>query len=76
MAFLEARLDKFGGPFLLGEELTLADIFVASHIFFRGIYNDMYENCHILQAVVNQNPKVKAWNEKMLDIFGDYMKKN
>ena len=64
LAKLEAKLSESKGPFLLGKSLTLIDL-VLSADFFKLSHDDAYENCHILEAVIEQYPKVKAWIGKM-----------
>ena len=72
MAGIEERLAK-GTRYLCSDSMTIADIAVAS-LFFRLVYNDSYENCHIMQAVVNKYPKVVAWMEVMKKDFEEALK--
>ena len=71
-AYLKELDGKFGdNKYLLGNEMTLADIVVAS-TFIKVVYNDEYENCDILQCVVNKSPKTLQWITMMLSIFKDF----
>ena len=46
----------------------MADIYVAA-ILFQYPYNECYEKCHILQAVVERYPKVTAYCSQLLNDF-------
>ena len=48
--------------------MTMADIAMAA-MFFQRIYEDDFEHCHILQAVVNKYPKVQAYMNTLLADF-------
>ena len=72
LAGLEERLAK-GTRYLCSDNMTIADIAVGS-LFFSMVYNDSYENCHIMQAVVNKYPKVVAWMEIMKNDFEETLK--
>ena len=72
LAGLEERLSK-GTRYLCSDHMTIADIAVGS-LFFRMVYNDSYEYCHIMQAVVNKYPKVFAWMLVMKKDFEETLK--
>ena len=66
LAKLEAKLGST--KYLVSNNLTMADIHFAS-IVFQKTYNDDYEHCHILQAVVQKFPKVQAYVNTLLADF-------
>ena len=63
---LEAKLGST--KYMVSNNLTMADIFFAS-LMFMMTYNDDYEHCHILQAVVQKYPKVQAYVNTLLSDF-------
>ena len=62
LAKLEARFEKNGQKFLLADHMTLGDIAVGA-LLFKTAYNENYDNCHILQAVISKDkfPKTYQW---------------
>ena len=60
---LEGKLDHTH-KYLLSDNLTMADISVASS-FFQHVYNNDYDYCHILEAIVLKYPKVTAYLKKL-----------
>ncbi len=62
MKMLEDTLNQNDCKYLVSEQMSLADIAVASH-FFKLAYNDLYENQHIMQAVMSKYTKANAWAE-------------
>ena len=70
---MEAKLTKTGKKYFVTDHMTLADIIVFSNLM-KLCYNDNYANCHILQAIVENYPKVKAWAEVMKSDMADFIK--
>ena len=73
LAKLEARFEKHGKNFLLADHMTLGDIAVAS-LLMKTLYNDNYDNCHILQAVISKDkfPKTNQWCNMIAPIFKSF----
>ena len=73
LAKLETKISQSEGPYLLGKSVTLADLVISAN-FFKLSHDDTYENCHILESVIDQYPKVKAWIGKLHAQFASYLK--
>jgi len=54
--------------YMVSDHISMADIALISFVLIK-VYNSEFEHCHILQAVVDQYPKSKAYFEKMLNEF-------
>ena len=76
LAKTEARFEKYGHKFLLADHMTLGDISVAG-LLLKTVYNDNYENCHILQAVISKDkyPKTYQWCQMITQIFKSFQEK-
>ena len=70
---LEDQLSKKGTRYLTGDQMTIADIAVGSFMF-RMVYNNSYENCHIMQAVVSKYPKTVAWATNLKKDFEEILR--
>ena len=66
MSTLESMMGKH--KFIVSDEISMADIALTA-LSLIHIYNPEFAHCHILQAVVDQFPKCKAYFEKLLAHF-------
>ena len=67
LAKIEAKLEKYGKKFLFADNITLGDLALAS-MLLKTAYNDNYDNCHILQAVISKEkfPKTHQWCQTII----------
>ena len=75
LAKLETRLTAHKGKFIAGKSLTLGD-FVAAIPFLLLSHNDGYENSHIVNAVVANYPRTKAWIDNFFAMNKESLAKN
>ena len=68
LTMIENTLNDKGGKYLLGSQMTIADLEISAP-FFRLSHNDKFENSHILETVIDKHPKVKSWIGNMKSIF-------
>lgn len=65
---METMMNKENCKYLVGDCMTMADILFASFLF-KLPYNPMYENQHIVEAVIRKYPKVMALSESLMVDF-------
>jgi glutathione S-transferase len=73
MELLEGRIEESGGPFLLGEQLSIADLYVRAPLGdlfdlgqFEGVPTEFYDafpNVQACAAAVPEHPLLKAYHE-------------
>jgi glutathione S-transferase len=69
LAKLDDLLAKSNGKYLFGDQLTVADCSIGSHML-KIAHNPIYDNSLILREIVDQYPRVKAWFDLIVSEFG------
>ena len=68
LSMIENTLNEKGGKYLLGSQITIADLTISAP-FFRLSHNDKFDNSHILEVVIDKHLKTKAWITNLKSIF-------